>query len=265
MRMSLKPHSPEWYDRLATFQRGYYYPWRSTLPPLNGEDMFLSLLHEIVTPTKDVLEVGCGHGELALQIAASCRSLLAYDRMPAYVQIAQAAAAQQQLANLTFVCADSSIAINGQARIPAADQSMDVIYSRRGPLHWIDDARRVCRPNAILLQLNPAPTAPPIWNQHLPPPFQLPDFPPPTMEQTVKQRLTQNGLAIHSCWSFQVPELFATPADFYTFITWGHAPADVPPLTELAPTLDRIFRDYATPAGLEVPFGRFLWQTIIRQ
>jgi len=262
--MSLKPHTPEWYDRLATLQRGYYYPWRSHLPPLNGEDVFLSLLREILSPAKRVLEVGCGHGELALQLASSCQTLLAYDRVPAYIQLAQAAAVQQQVHNVTFICADSSVAINGKARIPADDHSIDVIYSRRGPLHWIDDARRVARPNAVLFQLNPAIPTPPNWNRALPEQFRLSEFGLPTMEQTVRQRLAQNALAIHSCWSFQVQEIFPTPEDLFTFVTWGHAPADVPPLTDLLPTLNRIFQDHASPEGLEVPFGRFLWKAIVR-
>ncbi|MEP6986211.1 MAG: SAM-dependent methyltransferase, partial [Chloroflexota bacterium] len=82
--MSLKPHSTEWYDRLSTLQRGYYYPWKSKLPLINGEDVFLAQVKDMITPAKDVLEVGCGHGELALQLAASCQTLLAYDRVPAY-------------------------------------------------------------------------------------------------------------------------------------------------------------------------------------
>ena len=36
--MPLQPHTPEWYDRLATLQPGYYYPWRSRPAAWNGED-----------------------------------------------------------------------------------------------------------------------------------------------------------------------------------------------------------------------------------
>ena len=262
--MSLKPHSPAWYDRLSTLQRGYYYPWRSNLPRLNGEDVFLSLLNELVAPTKAALEVGCGHGELALHYAASCQTILAYDRVEAYIQLANASAQQQNIANVTFMCADSSIETNGQAHIPADDHAFDLIYSRRGPLHWIDDARRVARSGAILLQLNPFPLPPPLWNEQLPEQFRLLAFGPPTMEQTVRQRLAHNQLTIHSCWTFQVQETFPTPEEFYTFITWGHDPTSIPSLAQLAPTLSRIFQEYALPDGLDVPFGRFLWQSIIR-
>ncbi|MEO8396020.1 MAG: class I SAM-dependent methyltransferase [Chloroflexota bacterium] len=261
--MSLKPHSAEWYERLSTLQSGYYYPWKSRLPALNGEDVFLAMLRDLLTPEKDVLEVGCGHGEVALQFAASCRTLLAYDRAAAYIRLAQTAAEAQNVKNVTFVCADSKITANGQVRIPAEDHSFDVIYSRRGPLHWIDDARRVARPGAILFQLNPWPLPPPIWNQELPKPFQLMELDTP-MEQIVRQQLAQNQLPMQQCWTFQLQEMFSTPEDFYTFIAWGHDPAEVPSLAEIAPALERIFQAHAVPEGLEVPFGRFLWQSIIR-
>jgi len=45
----LTPHGPEWYDRLARLQRGYHYPWKSVLPPFNGEDVYLHLLHRHLT------------------------------------------------------------------------------------------------------------------------------------------------------------------------------------------------------------------------
>lgn len=262
--MSLKPHSPEWYDRLAKQQTGYFYPWRSSLPRFNGEDVFLALLQDLLKPDDVVLDVGCGHGELALDIAPLCRQLIAYDRIPDYIQLAQAAAQHQNIQNVTFICADSSLAHNhGQASIPADDHSIDVFYSRRGPLHWIEDARRVARPGAVLLQLNPNMPQPPAWNHLLPERFRLPEFEGASMEQTVKQKLQQNQIRLHSCWTFQVQEIFATLEDFYTYLVWGHPSDEVAALSELAPVLERIFKEHATSTGLEVPFGRFLWQALI--
>jgi SAM-dependent methyltransferase len=262
--MSIKPHSPEWYDRLAKLQAGYFYPWQSSLPLFNGEDVFLATLEKLLTPDKVVLEIGCGHGELALKMAGLCRQLIAYDRVPEYIHLAQTAAQQHNIPNVTFICADSSLALNnGQARIPADDQSIDVFYSRRGPLHWMEDARRVARPGAVLLQLNPNMTPPPVWNSQLPELLRLPGFNAPDMEKIVKERLAENAIRLHSCWTFQVQEIFATLEDFYTYLVWGHDPADVPPLAELAPILADIFKAHATPAGLEIPFGRFLWQAVI--
>jgi mannose-6-phosphate isomerase-like protein (cupin superfamily) len=39
-----------------------------------------------------VLDVGCGHGEVALELAPLCRSILAYDRVQPYIQLAKDAA-----------------------------------------------------------------------------------------------------------------------------------------------------------------------------
>ena len=79
--MNLEQHSPAWYDRLATLQDGYYYPWNSHVATLNGEDAYLDLIQQHVTLDKDVLEIGCGHGEVAISIAHQCRSIIAYDRV----------------------------------------------------------------------------------------------------------------------------------------------------------------------------------------
>ena len=92
--MELRPHSKAWYERLATMQQGYHYPWRSILPAINGEDMYLEILRQGLAPDKDVLDVGCGHGEVALDIAPLCNSVLAYDRVAHYIELARNLAQQ---------------------------------------------------------------------------------------------------------------------------------------------------------------------------
>ena len=87
--MTLHPHSSAWYDRLATMQDGYYYPWKSIFSPHNGEDAYLKLLSQNLNPETDVLDVGCGHSEVAISIASKCRSILGYDRVEKFIQIAQ--------------------------------------------------------------------------------------------------------------------------------------------------------------------------------
>ena len=90
--MTIRPHAPEWYDRLSTLQQGYFYPWKSQLAPRNGEDTFLDVVHQYLAPTTDVLDVGCGHGAVALELSPHCRSILAYDRVERYIQLAREAA-----------------------------------------------------------------------------------------------------------------------------------------------------------------------------
>ena len=53
-------------------------------------------------------------------------------------------------------------------RLPGADGSYDLLICRRGPFHWVEDARRVARPSATLLMLVPDPRPLPPWNDRLP-------------------------------------------------------------------------------------------------
>ncbi|MCP4166184.1 MAG: class I SAM-dependent methyltransferase [Chloroflexi bacterium] len=122
----LKPHSDDWYDRLATMQQGYYYPWRSRLPANNGEDTFLDVVTAHLSPEVDLLEIACGHGAMALDLAPSCRSIVGYDRVQAFIDLAQELARTGEVDNARFLFADSSAQANGgKPRIPAADDSFD--------------------------------------------------------------------------------------------------------------------------------------------
>jgi 2-polyprenyl-3-methyl-5-hydroxy-6-metoxy-1,4-benzoquinol methylase len=126
--MRLQPQTAEWYDRLAMLQDGYFYPWRSQIGAWNGEDEYLALVRQHLRPDADVLDVACGHGAVALEIAPLCRSVLGYDRTAAWIGLAQQAAQERGLTNVTFVCHDSSAAANGgQVRVPAQDATFDLL------------------------------------------------------------------------------------------------------------------------------------------
>ena len=245
-------------------QRGYYYPWRSVLAPGNGEDAYLRLVRAHLAPDKAVLDAGCGHGEVALHIAPLCRGVLAYDRVPSFIALAEAARRERGVENVVFRLADSSAEANGgHPRIPADPASIDLFISRRGPLHWIEDVRRVARPGAVLLQLNPMEEAHlPPWNESLPAPFQMapPDF---SMRGSVERRLALVGLDIHSCWTYDVPEYFDAPDQLYVRLAWGYALGEVPTYAEVAPAFEAIFQRFAGPDGLVMRHRRFLWQAVV--
>src|SRR5689334_12869975 len=166
--MPLQPQTAEWYDRLTTLQEGYYYPWRSQLGDWNGEDEYPTLVCRHLSSDADVLDVACGHGEVALAIAPLCRSVLGYDRTAAWVELAQRSARVRGVTNATFVCHDSSPDANGgRARLPAPDASFDLLICSKGPFHWIEDAPRVARPGATLLMLVPDATPLTPWHTWL--------------------------------------------------------------------------------------------------
>lgn len=157
--MGPRPLSPDWYDRLSGVQAGCYYPWSSTVAPDNGKDAYLHLLDEHLGPDKAVLDAGCGHGKVALDIAPHCREVVAYNRVESYIPMAREAARKREVTSISFLLADSPAQANdGRLRIPVRDGLFDLLVSRRGPLHWIEDAWRVTKPGAVLLQLNPVET-----------------------------------------------------------------------------------------------------------
>lgn len=263
--MPLRPHTDEWYDRLATLQTGYYYPWRSHLAPRNGEDAYRDLVREHARPDADVLDVACGHGQVALAIAPSCRSVLGYDRVRAYVELARQAAAERALPSATFVCHDSSPEANGgRAHIPAPDGAFDLVICRRGPFHWVEDARRVARPGAALIMLVPSPTPAAPWSAWLPAPlgWAEPDDPLWARDR-IAERMAPSGLSFDSYWAFVVPEVFATPEELYRWRAWGYTPDEVPPFEQVQPILERIFAEFGERDGVAVRHSRFLWKAVV--
>jgi len=262
----LKPHSNEWYDRLSTLQQGYYYPWRSCLLPDNGEDTFLDLVKAHISPDADVLEIACGHGAMALELAPLCRSIFGYDRVAEFIDLAQKAKRAGGEDNAHFLHADSSAQANGGApRIPAEDDSFDLLISRRGPLHWIADAKRVARPGAILIQLNPARISAPDWNDELPELFRFETRPYGYRYERIRDWLRTGGLGYHSTWTINRPEFFDDPTELYRKLSWGFTEDEVPAYAEMQPLLERIFARYATADGLAVPHGRFLWMSVVEK
>lgn len=259
----LQPHSPAWYDRLSQMQDGYFYPWNSTLSPLNGEDEYLPMVRQLLSPKMVVLDVGCGHGEIPIQLAPLCQWMVAYDRTTAFLEMAQKTAVVQQLPNISFIQASSLPALLASPDLPAHIRQFDMIISRRGPLNWVEQVRMAAKPGTILFVLNPKESILPVWNERLPERLRLANPRTYSRRQSVERRLALAGLTLHSAWAFDVPEYFATPQDLYDKLSWGYLPDEAPSFTAVSPILAQIFTEYADENGLAVPHGRFMWQAVV--
>ncbi|TNE57091.1 MAG: class I SAM-dependent methyltransferase [Alphaproteobacteria bacterium] len=264
----LIPHSSQWYDRLSKQQEGYYYPWQSTVAEGNGEDAYLQLVGKHLSRNTKVLDVGCGHGEVALDLAPHCQTITGYDQVKSYIEIAERKRKERGLSNSRFICHDSHKTANGgKVLIPLADNSVDLIISRRGPTHWIEDAHRVCKDDACLIQLNPlARKEEPIWNKQLPEALKMPSPVRAEAESIVSKiedRLAAANLRIHSAWTFDVAEWLHAPIDLYKLLTFGSDPAVCASWSDVEGALIRIFENYASEKGLEDRNRRFLWQARI--
>ncbi len=259
----LQPHSSEWYDRLSTLQEGYFYPWKSTLAPLNGEDEYLNMVRNLIAPEMVVLDVGCGHGEVPIQLAPLCQWMVAYDRTAAYVEMARKTAVSQNIPNISIIQAETLSDLLTSSDLDSHSRRFDLVISRRGPLNWVENVRMVAKPGTILFVLNPKESTLPVWNDWLPEPLRLANPRTYSRQQSVERRLGLAGLELQSAWSFDVPEYFGTPQDLYDKLSWGYTADEVPAFTAVSTIITQIFNEYATEKGVAVQNGRFMWQAVV--
>lgn len=262
-----RAHSNTWYDNLARVQDGYYYPWRSIIGDHNGEQAFIDMLMAHLTGNTRVLEVGCGHGDLALQLAPHCASITAYDRVQSYIDLANRNKDAAGIDNVNYVCYDMLDPALSKPALPVEDNSVDLIIGRRAPLHWIGDAGRVCRPGATLIELNPMEEPIPAWSSKLPTKLHYENSGRHTgtgsIQDSVENRLHQAGLTLHSGWGFNVPETFTDPESLYTMLSWGLPAAEIPSYDDLEIRLNGVFERYADDQGITLRHCRFLWKAVL--
>ncbi len=254
--------------------RGFTHPWQSTVAAGNGEDAFIELVERYLQPESAVLDLGCGHGEFTLLLAAKCRSIVGIEREPGYLELARELAAEKNAVNVQFF----QVNLTGDneegrvfAGIPLPDKSIDLFVNRRGPLlcRYLAEALRVARPGALIVGLHPGGNAPaPIWCDLLPEPYQKAVLGRFSFDETaswVTEPLRAAGISDYSLWWLDVPELLGTPHDLYARLDLVARlnmpqPADAPAYQTIEPLLTKIFEQYGTPQGLILRHQRLLWQ-----
>jgi SAM-dependent methyltransferase len=260
----LVPQSIPWCERLAQTQRGYFYDWSSTLEPGNGEDLYTELVDRELRPSLDVVDAGCGHGLDVLRIAPKVRSALGYDRISAFIDLAEQERRARGIENARFVCADSK-----PAGIPVAPRTVDLFVSRRGPRNWIGDARRAGRPGAILLMLCPIDGEAPAWNDELPEVLRFPSLAadhPTRLEVTtgdIRARLRESRGELTHEWYCEVDELFPDAYQLYRHRTWGRDGRRVPAYEPCAAAFERLFARHASQGGLRLRHRRWIWRAVL--
>jgi SAM-dependent methyltransferase len=259
----LMPQSAPWCERLALEQRGYFYDWSSTLEPGNGEDLYTELVDKELRPSLDVVDAGCGHGPDVLRVAPRVRSVLGYDRVAAFIDLAEQERRARGIDNARFVCADSK-----PAGIPVAPKTIDLFLSRRGPRNWIADAKRAGRPGAVLLMLCPISGEVPAWNDELPQKLRFPALAPDhsmRLEATsddIRARLRQLGSELTHDWYCEVDELFVDPRELYRQRIWGRDRGLVPAYEHCASAFEELFARHARAGRLRVKHCRWIWRAV---
>jgi len=259
------PHSKEWYRGIARAGRGYQYTWDSILGAGHPDEEYTRRVLQLVSRSIDVVDCGCGHGEDVLAFAPLVRTIVGYDQIDEFIQLAESARIARGIENATFVAADSASSANGGvARMPLASSAIDLFLSRRGPTHWVEDVPRVARAGAILVQLNPMPVLAPRWMSCVPSILLSRELTEPVLERRLSPRLLsrieQAGIEITSQRLVEALEWFPSPRDLYHFLTWGKDERVVPAYNEIATSLELVFRNHASSEGLEFRRAGLIWE-----
>ncbi|WEX11216.1 methyltransferase domain-containing protein [Chelativorans sp. AA-79] len=112
-------------------------------------------------PDARVLDLGCGGGHVAFNVAPHVREVVAYDLSPEMLEIVARAARDRGLSN---VATQQGIAEG----LPFEDASFDVVASRFSAHHWRDldaglrEATRVLKPGSIAVIVDTVTTGIPI-------------------------------------------------------------------------------------------------------
>ena len=252
-------------EALAAQQGGYFYPWRSALGGGNGEDAYTRLVEAHLSPERVVLDAGCGHGTDMLAFAPKVRRFIGYDAVESFIAIARRRASESDLANTELVLCNSSPRHNrGVARIPAADRTLDLIISRRGPTNWIADARRACRPGARLIQLNPLSSPQAAWKGELPKALRMAENPAnpgrPNLVVEIEAALAAADIRLEDGQVFDVPEVISESEDLYRCLTFMRFEPDTPSWDAARPHLERLL---ARHGPIDMRQRRFLWTAVV--
>jgi SAM-dependent methyltransferase len=248
--------------------RGFAHRWQSSVSSDNGEDAFMELVGQYLRPEHDVLDLGCGHGEFTLLLAAQCHSIVGIEREPGYLELARELAAEQNATNVQFFQADLAGPNDENhpfAGIPLSDHSIDLFVNRRGPLlrRYLDEALRVACPGAVIVGLHPGGNPPPpAWCSQLPESFQKAALAGWSFDETaswVTDPLRAAGISDYSLWWLDVPEFLRTPHELYVRLS-VFEPANAPTYPDIEPQLTQIFEQYSTPQGIILRHQRLLWE-----
>ena len=161
-------------------ERGFSHRWESMVASGNGEDAFLDLVDQHIDPESDLLDIGCGHGELTLDLSPRCRTIVGIDRDPEYIKLANELADERGIKNVRFFHVDMAGSDQKSGisdLIPLANDSVDLFVNRRGPVLscYLSEAIRVARSSAIIVGLHPTGNTPaPVWRDELPEPHGIP-------------------------------------------------------------------------------------------
>ncbi|MGH9124319.1 MAG: class I SAM-dependent methyltransferase [Acidimicrobiales bacterium] len=246
-------------------ERDFNHAYDSCVEDGNGEDFFLDLVDGFLTPTTRLLDVGCGHGELTLDLAPRVRSTVGIDRTAQLIELARELAAERKVDNVRFKHAE--LAAPGESHaggpLPLDDDSIDVVVDRRGPSveRFVDDLQRVGYPGTTIVGLHPAGgPPPPPWADDVPALRERFNcVAPATVAAWVVQPAEKRGLRSYRLWWIDVPEHLPDPKALYDKLCRD----GTPPFETVIGGLEEVFRRHAGADGVVLRHQRLVFTLTI--
>jgi SAM-dependent methyltransferase len=252
-------------ERIAA--RGFAHQWDSIVADGNGEDFFLELLDDHLNSDLDVLDIGCGHGELALWAARQVRSVTGIERHTGLLELARELLGESGLGNVRFI--EAELAGPNEAHsggpLPLADHSVDLVIDRRGPplSRYLEDLRRAARPGAVIIGMHPVGTVPPPpWAASMP---GLGDrFHSVGYDEAaswVTRPLEGQGISDYRLWWIDVPEYLHSARSLYDRLTgYDRVTGDtVPPWDDVAAEAEAVYARNQNAGELVLRHVRLVW------
>ncbi len=110
---------------------------------------FLKLIKKYSGNNLKALDLGCGSGELTIQLASSFKEIIGVDYTPEYIETAEKDRKKYNIENIKFIKGDAQ-------NLPFKDDAFDIIYSSRGPLsadyNFMKESLRVLKKGGLLIE-----------------------------------------------------------------------------------------------------------------
>jgi SAM-dependent methyltransferase len=247
-------------------ERGFAHRWDSVVADGNGEDFFLELLGRHLTAESEVLDVGCGHGDLALSMARQARSVIGIERDPGLIALAGELLAESGLTNVCFV--QSELAGPDEDHrggpLPLAAGCIDLVVDRRGPTldRYLADVLRVGRPGTVILGMHAAGNAPPPpWAPSVPSLAGLFfSFGYDEMASWVTRPLLTHGITDYRLWWLDVPEYLLSARSLHDRLANAPGGPPVPPWQSVAAEIEAAFAANEVDGAVLLRHIRLVWE-----